>query len=81
VLFLDRAVQIVRPVPQRNLRHLDARRNPERLDVRDVVEEQPGDRVHAQRVARRGRGQLLHPVVIGMERERNEGLEPAGLVL
>ena len=31
--------------------------------------------------ARRGRRQLLHPVVVGMERERNERLEAAGLVL
>ena len=52
LLFLHGAVEIVDAEPQRRLRHLDAGRDPERLDVRDVVEHQPRHGVHAQRVGR-----------------------------
>jgi ABC-type microcin C transport system permease subunit YejB len=40
-----------------------------------------GDGVHAKRVARRRRRQLAHLIVVGMKRERNEGLKSACLVL
>ena len=63
------------------LRELDAGRNPERLDMRDIVEHQPGHRVDTQRISAGRRRQLAHLIVVGMERQRNERLEPARVVL
>jgi hypothetical protein len=51
------------------------------IHVRHVVEHHPGHGVHAQRLRCRGRGQLVHLVVVRVERERDEGLEAARLVL
>ena len=80
-LLLDGAVQVVRAEPERRLRHADARGNPERLDVRNVVQHQAGHGVDAQRVGGGRRRQLAHLVVVGVERQRDERLEAAGLVL
>ena len=81
LLFLHGAVEIVHAEPERRLRHLDPGGDPERLHVRDVVEHQPRHGVHAQRVRRRRRRQFAHLVVVGVERQRDERLEAARLVL
>ena len=81
LFFLNGAVEVVDAKPQRRLRQLDAGRNPERFHVRDVVEHQARHGVHAQRVGSGRRRQLAHLVVVGMKRQRDEGLKSAGLVL
>ena len=52
--------------------------DPERLDVREVVEHQPRDRERAQVLQARRAGQVLEFAVVGEERERDDGLEVAG---
>jgi tRNA-specific 2-thiouridylase len=47
-LFEDRAAHVVAAVEERELAHLEAGRQPRRLQVRHVVEVEPRDREHAQ---------------------------------
>jgi hypothetical protein len=49
--------------------------------MRHVVEHQPRDRMHSQRIGRGRRRQLLHLVVVRMKGQRDERLETAGVVL
>ena len=49
--------------------------------MREVVEHQPADRHHPQVHHARGRGQVLQRRVVRMERQRDERLEAARLVL
>ena len=80
-LFLDGAVEIVGAEPERGLGGLDPQHDPVGLEVRDVVEQEPRHRVGAQ-VLDAGRPRQLHEgVVVGVKRQRNEGLKAARLVL
>jgi hypothetical protein len=47
LLFLNRSVQVIHSKPESRLRNFDARRDPERLHVRDVVEHQASNCVDA----------------------------------
>ena len=91
-LVLDhRAVQVVDAEVQRELGHRQPVHHPEALDVRDVVEQQPGHREGLQRLGRRGhRGARLQPVAdlavrrvdeVVLVAQRDEDREAAGLVL
>ena len=81
LLLLHGPIQIVHAEPQGRLRDVDPGRDPEGLHVRDVVDDEPRDRVNAERVCRRRRRQLAHLVVVRMKRERDERLKAARLVL
>src|SRR6266545_6872305 len=52
LLFLYGAVEVVDAKPERGLRHVNPGRNPEGLDVRDVVAHQPRHGVNAKRIRR-----------------------------
>ena len=83
LLVAHRAVQVVGPVAQGDLRRGRAERNPVGLDVIEIVQQEAADGDGSQ-VVHRGRrtpddaGQLRP---LRMKRQRNEGLEAAGLVL
>ena len=79
-LVLQRAVDVVGAEVQRHRGRLLAQRHPVRLDVREVVEEQPpgGDRLQRIRGRCLARHELRGRRLVG---EGNEGDEPAGGVL
>src|SRR5262249_47272006 len=81
LLVNDGAVEVVGPEAQRHLRRLDAEHDPVRLDVREVVEHQPADRHRLQVHQPTRLGNVRQPGVVGMERQRDERLKAAGLVL
>ena len=81
LLLDDRAVDVVDAEHRRELRDLEADHDPERLDVRDVVEHQPRDRERLEVVEAGRARQVLHLGVGRMEGERDEREEAAGLVL
>ncbi len=83
LLAHDGALHVVRAEVERDGRERHAHHDPVGLDVRDVVEHQPRDGEHLQIV---GAGRVppaaaLEDRVLGVERERDEGEEAAGLVL
>ena len=77
----DRAVDVISAVGERRLGRADAEHDPVGLDVVEVVEHEPADRHRPQAQRRRRLGEVGQPRVVGMEGERNESLEAAGLVL
>ena len=81
-LFVDdRAVQVVGPERQGDLGRLEPEHDPVRFDVREIVEHQPADGHDLQVHQPRWLGNVGHLRVIGVEGQRDERLEPAGLVL
>ena len=81
-LFVDHGpVEIVGPEGQGDLRRLEPEHDPVRLDVRKVVEHQPADGHDLEVHEARRLGDVGHLGVVGMERQRDERLKPAGLVL
>ena len=80
-LVAHRAVEIVGAVGQRRLRRADAQRDPIGLDVIEIVEHQPADGHDAQVVQSRDAAQVRQGRILGMERQRDERLKAAGLVL
>ena len=85
VLLDHHRPHVVGAEEQAQLPHLAALRDPRRLEVVEVVEDQPGDRQGPQVVdaSRLERDAVLEPKlgVIGLETPRDERGEPAGLVL
>lgn len=83
-LFDDRPVEIVSAEGQGHLREFGREHDPIGFDVPEVVEQDAGDGERFQ-IIHAGRPlamQFLAQVVfLGMERERDEGLKTAGLVL
>ena len=81
-LFVDnRAVKIVGPERQGDLGRLQPKHDPVGFDVWEIVEHQAADR-HDLQVHQSGRlWDVGHLRVIGVERQRDKGLEPAGLGL
>src|SRR5262245_54971731 len=79
-LVLEGAVHVVGAEVERDRRGFLTQEHPVRLDVREVVEEQPcrGDGSQILRRRRRPRHQARRPHLI---RQRDEGEEPAGRVL
>lgn len=73
----DGAVDVVGAGLEHELRHAERLHDPERLDVREVVEHQPRDRERAQILEARGTGEVLELAVIGEEGEGDDGLEVA----
>ncbi|OPZ15844.1 MAG: hypothetical protein BWZ10_01639 [candidate division BRC1 bacterium ADurb.BinA364] len=74
-------MQIVGAERQRRLRYLQAKHHPIRLDMRDVVKDQPRHRHHSQIVQSRRALEMGKRGVGGMKRKRNEGLKAARFVL
>ena len=81
LLFDHGAVEVVGAEAQRDLRDLGRHHLPVGLDVRKVVEQQAADGDLADVGESGGHGQVIERRVFGMECQRNEGLEAAGLVL
>ena len=80
-LLLDhRPVDVVHAEVQGDLGELGAHHDPERLDVREVVEVEPPDR-ERQEVLQARRVPFGDLRVLRVERQRDERLEPAGPVL
>ena len=80
-LLDDRAVHVVGAERERCLRDGHVHQDPVGLDVRNVVEHQSAHGELAQLVDGR-RSRVLRPlVVLGVERERDVGLQAAGVVL
>ena len=74
-------VEIVGSEPESDLRDLLTQHDPVRFDVVEVVEHDPRESDHPQ-IHRAGRlDDVIEAGVLGMERQRDEGLETAGLVL
>ena len=69
------------PKDEGDLRGLDPEHDPVGLDVREVVEHQAADGHRLEVHHAGGLGDLVHPRVVGVEGQRDEGLEAAGLVL
>src|SRR5258708_10928764 len=81
-LFLDhRAVNIVGPEAQRDLRYLRRHHLPVRLDVWKVIEHQAADGNLLDVEHARGREKMLQRRVRRMKGERNKSLEATGLIL
>ncbi len=81
-LLLDnRAVDIVGAEAKCDLRDFRGHHLPVSLDVREVVEQQPADGDLADVGDAGGARQVVKRRVVGMERERDEGLEASGVVL
>src|SRR5664280_2578299 len=81
-LLLDhRAVEIVDPEDERDLRQLEPDVDPERLDVTEVVQHQAAHGQHLEVVEAGGARQLAEAGIGRLERERDEGVEAAGVVL
>jgi hypothetical protein len=66
----DGAVEVVAAPVQGDLREADALHDPERLDVRDVVEHQAGDGEGLQIGQSRWAGQVSELAAFGNERQR-----------
>src|SRR5674476_777517 len=81
-LLLDhRSVEVVDAEHERDLGQLEADIDPEGLDMAEVVEHQAADGEHPEIVETRWPGELAEPGVSGLERERDEGVEAAAVVL
>src|SRR5262249_386250 len=77
----DRSIEVIRAERKRDLGRLDSEHDPVRLDVREVIQHEAADGHDAQ-VHETAR--LLDVREAGMfrgERQRNKGLEAAGVVL
>jgi hypothetical protein len=81
VLLDHGPVDVIGPERQRELGDRDAEHDPVGLDVRDVVEHEAPDGDLAQLVERARPREMRPLVVLGVERERDVGLEAARLVL
>ncbi len=81
LLLHHRAVEIVDPEDEGDLRQLEADVDPERLDVAEVVQHQAAHGQHLEVVKAGRAGQLAEAGVGRLERERDEGIETAGVVL
>ena len=83
LLAHDRALDVVRAEVERDLGERHGHRDPVRLDVRDVVEQQPRDGDHLQVVGAglEPEAAALEDGVLRVERERDEREEAAGPVL
>ncbi len=77
----DGSIEVVGPEGEGDLRDANPQHDPIRLDVGEVVEHQPADGDVAQVSLATGLFDVVHLRVIGVEGERDEGLESAGLVL
>ena len=80
-LVHDRADEVVGPEEEGNLRKLRSDLDPVRLDMREVVEQQPRCRDHPQIELPRCLGKVSEGRVRRVERQRDEPREAAGLVL
>ena len=81
VLLDHQAAHVVGAVEQRELADLAALRHPTRLNVDEVVEVEPGDRLRLQVFERAGGRDVVHRGVVGLKRPADKGGEAAGLVL
>src|SRR2546426_737781 len=77
VLLHHQGAEVVRAEPQRHLADLRAHRHPGGLDVGDVVEHDPGDRLRAEIRHRVGLRRVRHLGVLGLERPADERGEAA----
>ena len=73
--------KIVGPERQGDLGRLEPEHDPVGFDVREVVEHQPADGHDLQVHQARRLGDVGHLGVIGVECQRDEGLEAAGFIL
>src|ERR1043166_2105198 len=75
VVVDDRAVEIIDAPIERPLGQLGRLHDPERFDMRNVVEHQPADRQRAQVIESRWPGQVGQLAAFRDERERDEAVE------
>ena len=81
-VFLDhQAAHVVRAEEQCELAYLQALRHPRGLDVRDVVEIEPGDGLRPEVFERTGRRDVPQVGVLRLQRPADEGGEAVGFVL
>src|SRR5216683_134345 len=81
LLLYHRAVEVVRAEAQRDLRDARREHDPVRLDVLEIVEQQPRHGDVAQVVVARRLRNVRERGVIRMKRQRDERHEAVGLVL
>src|SRR5215218_2484265 len=77
----DRAVQVVRPEREPDLRNLRRLRNPVGHDVRDVIQEQTSDGDVLEILGPGRAWQVLQAGVIRVEGERDKSTKTTGTVL
>ena len=81
ILFEHERAHVIRTKEESQLPNLESLRDPTALDVRNIVEKKPRNRLGFQVFERAGRGKMTELSVLGLKGPADEGSEAVRFVL